>query len=133
MECMCEFLDVGQEVKFLKRAKVKARKEHNCTACSIKIKKGEQYFNQSAVCDGELIVDKLCNDCQSVCDYFFCGSKFSGVWDELREYMIDNDGQFETEGVEFLTPKAREKFFYMVDDVYSSLDKHDEMLENEIR
>jgi hypothetical protein len=131
MECMCDYyFDNSEPVELFRKSTQIARKQHKCSSCKQKINKGDKYSRQSYLYDGEFVTEKACTDCISLAKAFFCNTTTTDMWYELQEYLVDNDGQFDTSGVELLTPRAREKFFNLVDSVYFKLDMCDKRFKN---
>jgi len=96
----------------------KARKEHICSECFVKIHKGDSYIYECGVFDGEFGTNKICKDCQSLRGIFFCTYTWGGIWEEFEEYIYDNSCQVDYNKIERLTPKAKARAIDIIDECF---------------
>jgi len=93
-----------------------ARKSHTCMECNRDIPKGEKYYSENFVYEGDFSWHKTCDDCMSIRELFGgCGFMYTRVIRDLED-MIDNcGGQIFCNDFRELTPAAREKVINMVE------------------
>ena len=113
----CDTLELYQEKDR------KARKTHKCTECFREIVKGEVYRECSGMCDGYFSRYKICSDCASLLDAYFCeGVTFEEMWDDMREHVRSCCGDIPIP-VDILTPTARDKVCDLIEWYWSHYEK----------
>lgn len=120
-ECSCVYVDTdGCRTEFWRERLIKrARRAHTCGECRRQIREGESYLYVSGVWDGDFGTHKVCSDCRSVIDAFFCnGYVFGQVWDDLREYAREAGGDLPESRVAGLTPAALARACELVEECW---------------
>ena len=111
MDCSCtveQNFDDCETSRILRIDIPKARKEHHCQECGRVIPKGEEYIVEAMVHEGIFSQHKTCEDCYAVRQVFFSsGWWYGGLWDDMREFIIDCDGDLSVSCIRQLTPRAR--------------------------
>ena len=70
--------------------KVKANKDHICSACHSKIKKGEEYERSFVINDGDLYAWKQCKWCEPLIQEMLKEYELAEwSYDDLHEYVRD--------------------------------------------
>jgi len=104
--CLCIDVDMEPGSYILKQKVVTARKEHICTECNEKIKKGKKYELVNYVLDGDIETYKTCIPCKNVRDSLFqCGFYFGMLWEDLENHFRDmfmHDDDFEDDDFKWL-------------------------------
>jgi len=121
MECACVQVPMDDcSTEFWKERLVKsALKTHTCGECRRQIEIGESYLNISGVWDGSFYAHKLCSDCQSVVEAFFCnGYIFEQVWEALHEHIREGDGDMSESKIAGLSQQALERVCGMIEDCW---------------
>jgi hypothetical protein len=89
----------------------KARKEHTCCECDLKIQPGQSYEVISGVWDGQPQEFKTCLSCMQIRDHFQCdGFQFETLWRDLEENFFPG---MKAGGpcMEGLSPENKERLF----------------------
>lgn len=108
MDCSCDIdVEADERYKQLRKETVKARKEYICGECGKKILKGEQYEYYSGVIRNRVDSHKTCMDCLSVRDAFFSSWSFGDLWEDVRNYISDVEGDIPEKCITTLTPRAQ--------------------------
>lgn len=120
MQCSCA-IDVYEgdcEPVSLWSAQIRtARKPHKCGECRSEIPVGEKYEHQSYLFEGKFWKDKTCLDCVSAREQFYPrgGSCPEGLWNDIKEAVIDSSGEIPEACISMLTPPARAKLCDMIE------------------
>lgn len=89
---MC-YVEFDNEVSAYREELRKARKEHRCDGCGVRILPGEQYLSLFCVSDGEPMTSKTCKACDEIADRFakehHSGKPFPDGLQEIIENCID--------------------------------------------
>lgn len=113
MECSCVYIpmDASFPAEFYKERFIKrAKKAHTCGECHRQIEVGESYLYTTGVWDNDFCVHKVCRDCKSVIDAFFCsGYVFGHIWEFLEEHLREAEGNLPESKIAGLTPGALSK------------------------
>jgi len=118
--CSCIFVEGdGDTCVVYPEENPRARREHKCDECDRVIKKGEYYFKERFLYDGDFETQKTCTDCMSVRKAFFCSFAFGTLWDEMEYHIECEDGQLSSEAILSCTPAARYKIFDIIDRMWS--------------
>ena len=125
MSCTCSIdnYDDGGFVACYSEKLVTSRKEHKCLECRRVIHKGEKYLLAKGLFDGDWFRVKICQDCQSICETFFCSRAFECMVDDLKEYIENQHGVIPSECMDLLTPGAKEMVIGLVDKYIKSENK----------
>lgn len=118
MDCACVYVSMNECLTEFcnERLVERARKTHTCGECRRQIEAGESYLYITGVWDGDFHAHKLCRDCQSVVEAFFCnGYMFERVWEDLGEHIREADGDLSESKVAGLTDAALAKVCDMVE------------------
>lgn len=110
-DCSCIYLYSGdyESLQCYNEKKVKARKVHRCGECYRDIQTGEIYTRCSGIDDDGWCTYKICPDCWSVVDAYFCDRIiFEHLWEDMREHIRDCAGHLKIP-IRVLTPNARRK------------------------
>lgn len=121
MECACVYVPMDDcPTEFWNERLVKrARKTHTCGECHRQIETGEPYLYIAGVWDGDFGTHKICHDCQSVIDAFFCnGYVFEQVWEFLDEHVREADGDLSESKIAGLTPRALERVCGLIEEYW---------------
>ncbi len=110
-ECSCSIeVDIGGSAPdFFRRRNPRARIEHVCGECLGAIRPGETYCYETGMWEGHILVNKMCADCLSLRNTFFCSSLFGSLWDDFKEEALQTDGRFSQGCINLLTPAAKRK------------------------
>ena len=93
----------------------KARKMHKCYECKRIIERGEHYTIDTVCYDGRVTSYKICSDCMSVRDEFFCeGWIFGELWNDVECHVHSTRGQISGDCISKLTTRARIKLCDMI-------------------
>lgn len=123
-ECSCIYVETVDGPSCSKEETRKARKIHKCCECHKEIKKGQKYQYESGIWDGKPESYKICLDCLSMRDTFFCGGWVYGeIWSDLWNHLSENDGEISSDCLENLTPIAKDKVFKMIEEIWEELDE----------
>jgi hypothetical protein len=96
--------------KVISHRRVKARKKHECCECHREISPGERYEKTKGLWDEHWDEIKICADCVSVIEAFFCdGGVYGRVWQDLENHFDYNGGRFDSDCLTKLTASARAK------------------------
>ena len=118
MECACVAVDTdyGHD-SFHRSCKPIARKTHKCCECYREIKKGEQYSYECGAWEGVFSTYKVCADCLSLRDAFFCdGWVYEGLWEYMNEHINDCGGDISQSCIAELTKPARDKVCDLIEE-----------------
>lgn len=123
MGCECIYTE-GEPCEWAKVKNIKSRKSHICTECGREIAKGEYYERVDGKFEGELFIDKTCDDCLTVRRAFFCGGCAGRIWEELSVHFEDMEGAVDWDCVnKDITPCGREMLFETIERVWKKLDR----------
>jgi hypothetical protein len=119
MDCSC--VDSGAEgvsPGFWREKAVKsARKTHECGECHRIILAGEPYNCVPGVWGDGFATHKVCIDCQSIINMFFCGGYvFGEVQYDLQEHIDAVEGELPESKMVGLTPRALGRVCQLIDD-----------------
>jgi len=110
MDCACVWVDNEGGPEFMKTTTPIARKEHLCSECRRDILKGEKYRIDRGVWDGEFSSHKICLDCLSLREEFFCdGWTYEHIWDDMHMFINECRGDIGDDRLANLTPNTIEK------------------------
>lgn len=117
-DCACVYSPYeGDPPEFESTTQQKARKVHICCECGRKIMPGEKYERTSGMWDGAMQTFRICADCLSVLDSFFCdGRTFECMWDDLYEHIRCMRGEIASSCLVSLTPAARKDVCEMIEE-----------------
>jgi len=122
--CSCVYVNVdGDGPEFYSHFERRARKEHVCSECGRVIQKGETYRVETGRWEGRFDTYKICRDCVSIRDSFFCeGYSYTMVLEDLREHIQEVGGEISEDCLAGLTPGAREVVCGMIEEVWEDLE-----------
>lgn len=109
--------DNGEYPSCFKQKDRKARKSHTCSECNKTIEAGETYHYESGVWDGTPQDFKICNDCISVRNTFFCSFMYHQLWEDVKEMIIQYNGQISESKINLLTQPAKEKILSLIEEL----------------
>ena len=119
-ECGCVFIDVDRPPDFINKKNPKARKLHHCGECGREISKGEKYFLEFGMWDGEFSQYKTCSDCGAIREAFFCDGWYYGrILDDLHEHISETNGEVPESCIVELPDGARNIVFGLIEDVWA--------------
>ena len=120
MECACTVGDgVDDKVDLLNGRFIKARKEHTCLECYRIIHKGEEYFREVWVYDGDMSTHKTCEDCYSLRQVFFSNGWYYGqLIEDMSDFVGDCGGEVSIPCMLQLTARARGMVCDMIEDTW---------------
>jgi len=125
--CACIYVDMDDPVRMLREGEVTARKNHRCMECGVRIKKGTRYWFDNYFHEETITYHKMCLDCKSLRDVFFCdGYIFTEQIERLREHIECMEGRVFCDGVADLTPGAKDKLFAMVEAYWAEDEEEDD-------
>ena len=104
----------------LSSASPRARKEHTCTECGDTISKGDIYHREVLKYDweGGLFVAKTCGNCLAMRDVFFKeGGPYGEIWDLLREFIFECNGQVPESCIIELPRKTKNRILDIIERV----------------
>lgn len=122
-ECKCS-IDVDSDCSapgFFNSRDRKARIEHKCDECSRTIAPKETYRYVTGMWEGDISSHKICVDCTSLRETFFCSSVFGSLWDDFEAEALENDGRFGQECINLLTPTAKRKVLDIIKEIRRDL------------
>lgn len=121
MECSCTVANYGGDY-YHEMINVRipvARKQHECVECRKTIEPGEKYEYLVQVYGGDFQTYKTCLDCRQVVDIFFSdGGTFGRVWPDLRQSIIDSEGEIPEDCIKKLSPVNLEKVCAIIEECY---------------
>ena len=92
MECSCLIVcDNDNGPKAFTEQNRKAKKRHTCCECGRIIEIGEIYRYESGIWENPESY-KICLDCISIRDVYFCGYVYGQLWEEMNEIIEQSDG-----------------------------------------
>jgi len=100
----------------------RARKEHRCSECGVVIERREKYCRSSGLWDGRFETYKTCMVCDDIRQTLFCGGVFGDMLADVREYIVDSDGQISSDCLLSMSPGARFKVIVMIDRYWTEQD-----------
>ena len=123
MDCACVYVDVDQYPEFFEEKKRKAIKQHKCSECRRMIDLGEIYSYIVGKWEGHFDTFKMCTDCLSIRESFFCeGFSFGGMMESLGEHIDSSNGEISGDCIKNLTPKARDIVCDMIERTWDFYD-----------
>ena len=120
MECATVSCDFDGYALLLKEKWVKARKIHRCTECKELILPGQKYYDEKLLWEGSVEVYKTCAICKDLRDNFFKEGWYYGeiLW-RLEEHIRESDGDVSESCIAGLSPEARAKVCFIIEDYFS--------------
>lgn len=113
MGCECTINgDSGNCNEFFRASRHVARKSYRCGECYKSIMPGDKYEYVVGKSEGEFWTFRTCAPCIEIRACFFCSWDFGCVYEYLD---IEIDEDLPLDGLEGLSPAARDKFFSMID------------------
>jgi hypothetical protein len=110
MNCACVYVGTEAETEFYNESYPKAAKPHTCNECKTKIRPGQKYLKVVGKLDGDFFTRKVCLDCESLGDVFFCdGFAFGRLWSDMEMHVDLCMGELSEQAISMLTPVARAK------------------------
>jgi len=118
MGCSCIYVgDDWSGRTMVKQTDNRARIKHECYECGRTINVGEKYRYEAMVGDGDLEVYKICHDCLSLRDAFFCyGWYYGEIWHEFTESVRSGEIHVGPDCLDELTEAARKAAVKIIDD-----------------
>jgi len=121
--CSCVYVDIDYYVDVITEKIVKSRKPHECCECRRVIDPGEQCEYTSYKHDSNFNTHRICLDCLSVRDEFFCGGwGYGRIWEDLEEHIDGIYGRIDSSCITGLTPAARKKVCEIIEHVWKDSD-----------
>lgn len=122
-DCSCIYTECDWYSEEYYETEVTAKKAIRCIECYRVIPRGEKHIKADYTNeDNEWRVRRICVDCKSVIESFFCGSyKYDIVWEALEQHLNDHEGKVPADCLVELTPKAREKVCEMIEEIWSEM------------
>lgn len=120
-ECIID-IEYDEYSRCIERKVVSARKEYRCEECNEKIPPGTQYELYKGAQDDHIFTIRTCLDCVSIRESFFKQGivQFGMVLEEVRENIRELDGEIDSKCLIPLTPKAKEKIFQYIKEVWTT-------------
>jgi hypothetical protein len=118
MKCSCTVPEpiITDQAEMISITTPKARKEHICSECHRIINKAEEYRREFYKYDNKTDISKLCEDCLSVREVFFSSGWYYGeLWNQINEFINDNDGDLSVSCLLMLTKPARDKILDLIE------------------
>ena len=117
--CSCVYVGDYDQPSFSKQIIRKAFKTHKCCECGRIIPIGEKYEVISGAWEGRFGTYKTCSDCLSIREEFFCeGFFFEQMFEYLKEYLNECDGEVPSGCLLSLTPDAMTRVCGMIDEIW---------------
>lgn len=123
--CGCVYVDSSYDSpSFFCEKNPVAHQAHRCTECNRLIQPGEQYRKESGVWDGVFETHKICPDCLSVRDTFFCeGWFYEQIWEDLENHIRDMAGQIPEDCILGLTENAKAHVLSIIDELWEDYEE----------
>lgn len=109
MECACMADSVDDFCDVLFEKTVKARIDHNCGECGRIIPKGEKYYFEKNVFDGDFTEHHTCLDCMSIRDHLVCEFYYGQIWELVHNSIWEYGDNLPWAKIGRLTPVARNR------------------------
>lgn len=125
--CSCIYLDDNYDaIRLYREIKRTAKKRHTCGECRANIHPGDKYTCCSGICIGKYITHRVCLDCYSVVESYFCeGFVWEKVWEYFEEHVRCCYGDVKVVA-NLLTPHALDKVCDIIQEYW---DDHKEEME----